>query len=128
MSVPAAQHPLLSAISDLGSHVRYVAVHDGTKVHSWERSSGPDSSSLESDRYEELFVNPTLLTMLEARGAEGCGGLDYVVVRYGNFFQIIQRTQPGAHVSVAISHNANPVEMQAAIEKILHRERRSARS
>lgn len=119
-AMEASRNPLLSAIADLGPSVRYGAVHDGSGVEIWERSSGPDSSSPESDRYEELFVNPTLLAMLEARGAEGCGGLDYVIVRYGNFFQIVQRTGPGEHVSVAVSADADPLQVQTAIERILH--------
>ena len=126
ITMEPSQHPLLSAIADLGPAVRYVAVHDGAGVQMWERSSGSDSSSPESDRYEELFVNPTLLAMLEARGAEGCGGLDYVVIRYGNFFQIVQRTKPGEHVSVAVSSDTDPLQIQAAIENILREERHSA--
>lgn len=120
MDSPPPHDSLLSAIADIGPAVRYVAVNDGNGVQAWERSNGPDSSSPESDRYEELFVNPTLLALLEARGAEGPGGLDYVIVRYGNFYQIVRRTQPGAHLSVAVSLDADPVEIEAAIEEILH--------
>ena len=45
-----------------------------------------DASGLESDRYEELLVNPTLLTLATQRGNIDCGGLKYLIVRYGNKF------------------------------------------
>ena len=40
-------------------------------------------------RYEELLVNPTLLELTRQRGNIDCGGLEYLVIRYGNFFQLV---------------------------------------
>jgi hypothetical protein len=58
------------------------------------------ASAPESDRYEELLVNPTVLTLTRQRGDIDCGGLDYVVIRYGNIFQFIVPIE-GGHASMA---------------------------
>jgi hypothetical protein len=49
--------------------VRYVALARGQNVSLQERLRPGDASSRESDRYEGLLVNPTLLTV--ARRAPG---------------------------------------------------------
>ena len=56
------------------------------------------ASSSGSDRYEELLANPAVLTLLSQRGEIDCGGLRYVLVRYGNFFQLVTRI-PRAGIS-----------------------------
>jgi hypothetical protein len=66
------------------------------------------ASAPESDRYEELLVNPTILTLTRQRGNIDCGGLGYVVVRYGNFFQFVAPIE-GGHVSVAFDPDADPI-------------------
>jgi hypothetical protein len=104
-------HVIAERIAELGSAVRYVAVSDGgAEPEIWERESGPDSSSSESDRYEELLVNPTLLTMAGRRGDIDCGGLDYLLVKYGNFFQLVVPT-PSGHVSVCLNPDADIAEL-----------------
>lgn len=104
-------HVIAERIAGLGSAVRYVAVSDGeAEPEVWERDPGPDSSSSESDRYEELLVNPTLLTLAGKRGDIDCGGLDYLLVRYGNFFQLVVPTVTG-HVSVCLNSACDPIEL-----------------
>ena len=49
------------AIFALGSHVRYVAFGSGQEVDTRQRADIRDASSSESDFFEELLVNPTLL-------------------------------------------------------------------
>jgi hypothetical protein len=44
----------------IGPQIRYVAFGKGQDVVLRERSGLSDASSSESDRYEELLVNPTL--------------------------------------------------------------------
>jgi hypothetical protein len=88
--------------------VRYLAVLDGSQLTLRERAGLTDASATESDRYEELLVNPTLLTLTSRRGEIDCGGLDYVIVGYGNFQQLVVPTRDG-HVSVAVEHGADPL-------------------
>lgn len=104
-------HVITERLAGLSRAVRYVAVSDGgAEPEMWERDPGPDSSSSESDRYEELLVNPTLLTLAGNRGDIDCGGLDYLLVRYGNFFQLVVPTEAG-HVSVCLSPDADIIEL-----------------
>lgn len=94
--------------------VRYVATYlDGT-LELNERAGISAASSSESDKYEELIVNPTLLKLLEQRGNIDCAGLRYVVIRYGSFFEFVQPV-PGGHVSVGIETSA---VLQETIETI----------
>ncbi|HEX6048536.1 MAG TPA: hypothetical protein VFZ21_04685 [Gemmatimonadaceae bacterium] len=37
--------------------------------------------TLAADRYEELIVNPTLITLTKQRGDIDCGGLEFLVIR-----------------------------------------------
>ena len=69
--------------------VRYVALYRGGRLTSRQRSAVSDASASESDRYEELFVNPTLLTLVRQRGNLDCGGAQFVLVHYGNFYQLV---------------------------------------
>ncbi len=104
-------HVIAQRLAGLGNAVRYVAVSDGgVEPDMWERNPGPDSSSSESDHFEELLVNPTLLTLAGRRGDIDCGGLDYLLVRYGNFFQLVVPTVTG-HVSVCLSPDADIIEL-----------------
>ena len=112
---------MINEIFALSSAVRYVAIlRDGqleTKVK--EGTSGASGS--ESDRYEELLVNPTLLTLATARGNIDCGGLDYLIIRYGNFFQFVLPTSSG-HVSVCIEKDADPVALGLKVKALFKNE------
>lgn len=88
--------------------VRYIAIRRGNQLDLRERSGLADASSAESDRYEELLVNPTLLTLTTNRGDIDCGGLRYLVVGYGNFQQLVVPTADG-HISVAVEHGTDPL-------------------
>jgi hypothetical protein len=98
------------ALFALSPSIRYVAIGRGQDVQLRERSGLADASSGESDRYEELLVNPTLLTLARQRGEIDCGGLDYLVVAYGSFFQLVLPVE-GGHVSVAIERSQSPTEL-----------------
>ena len=74
---PAVADPV-DAIFDLSPAVRYVAFAHGQDVRLRERPGLSAASSGESDRYEELLVNPALITLARQRGDIDCGGLDYL--------------------------------------------------
>jgi hypothetical protein len=80
---------LATAVFGLSPHVRYVALRIGDGLSLQQRSGLSDASSSNSDRYEELLVNPTLLLLTTARGQIDCGGLEYLLIRYGKFFQLV---------------------------------------
>lgn len=110
---------LAEELFTLSPHIRYLALGRGQDVQLRERTALSASSSPESDRYEELFVNPPLLTLLRQRGELDCGGLDYVIVAYGSFFQLIFPLD-GFHASVAIARDADPVALVRPIRDFLN--------
>jgi hypothetical protein len=91
--------------------VRYVAVYLDGDLRTRQRARLAGASASESDRYEELLVNPTLLTLATQRGDIDCGGLTYLLIRYGNFFTLIQPLARG-HVNVGF-------ELGAALEPVI---------
>ena len=99
---------LIQRVFELGPQVRYVATGRGQDVTLRQRDGLAGASASESDRYEELLVNPTLLTLARQRGDIDCGGLRYLVVRYGNFHQVVVPRPGGGHVSVAVEPDADP--------------------
>lgn len=109
---------MIEAIFALSPDVRYVAVARGNALELRERGGLAGASAPESDRYEELLVNPTLLKLLAQRGNIDCGGLRYVVVRYGNFFQVVRPLADG-HVSVAVEPHGDPLAIAAGVEELL---------
>ena len=60
--------------------VRYVAVAHGQQVDVRSRPGLRHASGNDSDRYEELLVNPALLVLTTQRGNIDCGGLRYLIV------------------------------------------------
>jgi hypothetical protein len=111
---------LRSAIFALGPHIRYVAFGSGQRVDSEQREDLRNASSNASDFYEELLVNPTLLTLVRQRGELDCGGLRYVIVAYRNFNQIIMAA-PEGHVSVCAALEADPVGVATRVSELLTR-------
>ncbi|MCQ8181306.1 hypothetical protein NP603_09305 [Methylomonas sp. SURF-1] len=101
---------MIDSIFRLSESIRYVAVYRNGQLRSKSRTGLSGASSSESDRYEELLVNPALLKLASQRGNIDCGGLDYLVVRYGNFFQFVLPTEWG-HVSVCIEPDAEPIRI-----------------
>lgn len=93
---------LLNAFSD----IRYVAVYIDYALVSKQREQAADSSSSETDKYEELLVNPTLLTLARQRGNIDCGGLRFIIIGYGNFYQLIKEIR-GGHISICLDKNVD---------------------
>lgn len=114
----AAARPVLEGVAEAllaaASSVRCVAVAVGGELVTRAAVERTNASGAESDWYEETLVNPTMLGLAARRGAIGCGGLDYVIVRYGNFFQVLVPL-PGGHVSVCFEPNASPMLLVPAV-------------
>ncbi|MEM6337280.1 MAG: hypothetical protein AAF752_11985 [Bacteroidota bacterium] len=109
---------MIERIFSLSSDIRYVAVYRDGHLESKEKAGHAGASSSESDRYEEVLVNPTLLTLASQRGNIDCGGLDYLLVRYGNFFQFVL-PMPWGHVSVCIDAGADPVQIGQRVSALV---------
>ena len=102
----------------LSPEIRYVATNLGGEVRMSSRPDLANASSSESDVYEELLVNPALLNLTVNRGAIDCGGLEFLVIRYGSFFQLVQPVR-GGHVSVAIEPSGDPLSIAAQVREAL---------
>jgi hypothetical protein len=98
----------------LAPAIRYVAHGDGQRVQLHARPDLDNASAAESDRYEELLVNPTLNTLARQRGDIDCGGLRYLVVGYGHFSQLVLPVAQG-HLSVAFELGTDPAHHVPAI-------------
>jgi hypothetical protein len=113
--VGAAPFDSLFAVSPT---IRYVAVADGQDVALRQREGLEGASSAESDRFEELLVNPTLVTLARQRGEIDCGGLRFLVVGYGNFHQLVIPLARG-HVSIAFELESDPLDHLEAVREVL---------
>lgn len=108
----------MKTIFSLSDDIRYVAVYREGRLEMKARDGAADASRPESDRFEEVLVNPTLITLASQRGNIDCGGLDYLIVRYGNFFQFVLPTDWG-HVSVCIEKTADPVAIGEEVKRLV---------
>lgn len=111
---------LIDELMNFSDAIRYVAVYLDGKLESAARTETESASSSESDTYEELLVNPVILTLARQRGNIDCGGTEYVLIRYGNFYQFVLPLSNG-HVSVCIEPNAYPISLGAQIREIVAR-------
>jgi hypothetical protein len=73
----------------ISPNIRYVAVAHGQQVQMRSRPDLRNASSSDSYLYEELLVNPTLLTLATRRGNIDCGGLRYLIIGYGHLHQLV---------------------------------------
>ena len=112
---------LIRRLFALGPEVRYVAIYRKGRLAMRQRPGLRGASSSESDKYEELIVNPTLLKLVTQRGEIDCGGVKFVVIRYGNFFQTVFPV-PDGHVGVGLETTANPPDYVWRIREMLDRE------
>jgi len=108
---------LKDKIFRISEDIRYVAIYTDDELITSERPGIENTSSSESDKYEELIVNPTLLKLVTQRGNIDCGGATYVIIRYGSFYEFVMPLKNG-HLSVGIELNSDLVSTVAAIQNL----------
>ena len=104
------QSSVIEACFAASPNVRYVAAYLHGALELRSRDDVQLLGSNESDGYEELIVNPTLLTLVTQRGNIDCGGMRYVLIRYGLFFALVYPV-PGGHVTISLEPEA-PLEAE----------------
>ena len=109
---------LIDRCLELDPAVRYVAVYRDGVLRSRERVGVAGGSAAESDRYEELLVNPTVLTLVRQRGNIDCGGVRYVLIRYGSFFAFVLPVT-GGHVAVGLEPTVDLARLPGLLERSL---------
>lgn len=108
---------LIDRIFAVTPAIRYAALYRKGDLTSRQRDGLAGASASESDRYEELIVNPTLLTLARQRGNLDCGGARFVIVGYGNFLQLVIDL-PDGHASVCFELGSNPLSHADAIRAL----------
>ena len=109
---------LKEKIFALSETIRYVAIYADDQLTSSERPGIENTSSSESDKYEELIVNPTLLKLVTQRGNIDCGGAQFVIIRYGAFYEFVMAMKNG-HVSVGMELTADLMKNCEAIQNLV---------
>lgn len=109
---------LKQRIFAVSESIRYVAIYFDNVLNSSQRAGLENASSSETDKYEELIVNPTLLKLLTQRGNIDCGGMKYALIRYGSFFECVIPTIRG-HVSVGMEADSDVVKIARVIEVLV---------
>src|SRR5262245_3117524 len=99
---------LIDRIFAVSQDIRYVAIYRSGKLNSRQRGDVEGASASESDKYEELLVNPTLLKLITQRGNIDCGGAMVFVLTYCNSYHIVLDL-PYGHLSVCFELSANPI-------------------
>ena len=98
--------------------IRYVAIYMDHELLSVQREASLDNSSETTDHYEELLVNPALITLARQRGNIDCGGLRFLIVGYGNFYQLIKEIK-GGHISICLDKQSNLTTLPETIFSFL---------
>ena len=118
MALRTAEGSKIDQIFGASEAIRYVALYRDGELVSRQRSDLANASEVESDRYEELLVNPTLLTLARQRGNLDCGGARFVLVGYGNFYQLVIDL-PDGHVSICFELGSRPLDYVDIIREIV---------
>ena len=98
--------------------IRYVAIYLDNELTYKQKEQPSNSSSPDTDKYEELLVNPTLLTVARQRGNIDCGGLRFLIVGYGNFYQLVKEIAAG-HISICLDKKVDLTNLPDKIFEFL---------
>lgn len=87
--------------------IRYVAIYIDENLVFKQKANAENSSAGGTDKFEELLVNPTLLKLASQRGNIDCGGLRFLIVGYGNFYQLVKSLPNGGHLSICLDKSVD---------------------
>ena len=108
-----------SALFAHDARLRYVAVNQrGQVTEMTQNPLHPSTNPTETDRMEELIVNPVVLELTGRRGNLDLGGVRYVIVRYGTQYQLLMLYRQG-HLSVGINLADDPIDIANTIAEII---------
>ncbi len=99
--------------------IRYVAVNQAGNIIEMEQSpQHPSYNPHETDRLEELIVNPIVIDITRRRGNLDMKGMRYVVIRYGTQYQLIMPYKDG-HLSIGIELEDDAHQIACSLAKHL---------
>jgi hypothetical protein len=108
---------LAKLLSEGEPKIRYVAVNQNGVITEMEQFHTTFNPS-DTDRMEELVVNPVILEAASRRGNLDLDGVRYVLIRYGLQYQVIIPYRQG-HVSIGINLGDDPTEIAEKITSYL---------
>ncbi len=95
----------------LSPDIRYVAMNQGGRiVEMAQNPRWPSHNPSETDRLEELIVNPMILELTRRRGELDLSGVQFVVIRYGPLYQVLLPYGNG-HLSVSVEPGADVIRI-----------------
>ena len=119
-NIPQAPGEKLSErLFRLEPRIRYVALNQKGQIQEMRQSPRhPSTNPLESDRIEELIVNPAVLEIAARRGNIDMDGIRYVVIRYGTQYQLLLPYREG-HLSIGVNLEDDPIEIARKVAAAL---------
>lgn len=116
---------LIEEIFALG-RVGYVALESAGQVLMRTAPELVSDTTPETNFYEELLVNPTLVKLVSQRAQLDCGGLRYIAIGYGHFMQFVMPTRTG-HISIGVPRGTQPAEFADRVQNILRQNGQDAK-
>jgi hypothetical protein len=111
MSAADRSHALAPRLFAADPSVRYVAVNQRGRITEMEqRREWSTLNPSETDRLEELIVNPVILEAATRRGNLDLDGVRAVIVRYGLLDEVVLPFADG-HVSIGVQQGGDPVRI-----------------
>ena len=100
-------------------NVRYVAVNEAGRITEMEqRKEWSSLNATESDRMEELVVNPIVLEAVTRRGNLDLNGVRAVIIRYGLLDEIVL-PHPSGHVSIGVQQGGDLIRIAEKAAAVL---------
>lgn len=104
---------------EVDENIRYVAVNQNGRIVEMEQNPRwPSHNPEDTDKLEELVVNPAVLDLTRRRGELDLDGLRYVVVRYGMQYQLLFPYRDG-HLSVGVEHGSDVTDVARKVSERL---------
>ena len=114
-----AEEKIASRLFELDPDIRYVAVNQRGRIVEMEQNPKlPSNNPHDTDRMEELLVNPTVLELAKRRGDLDLDGIRFVVIRYGPQYQLLFPYREG-HISVGVELKANVTDVASRVAEML---------
>lgn len=99
--------------------IRYVAVNQAGKIVEMQQSMAhPSYNPPETDRIEELIVNPIVLNITARRGNLDMDGIRHIVIRYGTQYQLLLPYKRG-HISIGVELRDDPIAIARKVTRAL---------
>jgi hypothetical protein len=103
----------------LEPRIRYVALNQKGQIKEMRQSPlHPSHNPPESDRMEELIVNPIVIEITARRGNLDMDGIRYVIIRYGTQYQLLLPYRDG-HLSIGVNLEDDPVQIARRVATAL---------